>query len=114
MDSKWLAQVLEDRYWNHCQGSIKQNKLQNSYPHTDDLVWSHIGSLAVCLESVSFNKLNSAVSVDFPIMFLSLLARMIPPPSFTLNSWSWAQCLAFGRLICFFQLLDEGSMDKCF
>ena len=47
---------------------------------------------------------------DFPIMILTALAHMIPPPSFQLNSRSSDLCLAVNHCICFHQLLDIGTM----
>ena len=51
-----------------------------------------------------------AVSVVFPIMLLTFLVHMIPPPALQLNSRSSAQCLTADYYIGFYQLMDVGSV----
>ena len=68
----------------------------------EGLVWSHGGSTTVILEFMSFNKLGSAVSVDFSIMTLTSFA----PPFLQLYSWS----VVVDLCLWFHQLLVEGSM----
>lgn len=68
--------------------------LTNCHPHTDSLGLPNAGSLAFGLESMSSQELWSAGSVGFPIMiFTSLLAHTIPPPSLHLESESSTQSL---------------------
>ena len=59
---------------------------------------------------MSSHNLELVVFVGFPVMIMTLLAHIIPLPSLQMDSQSVARCLTVDLCICFYQLLDEGSM----
>lgn len=100
---------IKDRFFSHYQGSHKQTKLQNCYPHAQGLLPSNVGFPVVGLESMSSCNYRSTISVVFPIMTLTILVHIISPPYLWLNTRSMAWCFDVGLFFLSKEMMKQGN-----